>query len=335
MAPPTDATEIEWSRSSSSPSKKKKIVKRKKKVTFALTETVVGIENALHFAADEVAELWWSKEDYEEMLKEQQSVLVFLNMGIAIDGRLHSPRGLEKETVEGAIRRYEARKAAREAVLSEQLNQQKSEQKDPLAIAMAYYHQVRGPRHEARNQAKIDAEEAMKCHASRSRPIPTSPKTPRTPKLPSQRRKMGRNYASLEDGQPLLNKFLGAPDLSAAVANVDGKAKKAEDFIMDLKHEARNEQKTSRDDKEYLKRLYLDKPSFMPEKIRSSTPASMNAQRDNNKTHKTPTKKKAVLRVHQHGGKSKVVSTTRGMFQSNAAHLRCAENVGAFDACMF
>ena len=135
-----------------------------KSVCFSNQVETVLVERIEDYTADEIAAVWYNKNDFEEMKIEIKVTVRFMETGTKLPSDKTSIRGLEHKTRAGAWRKFQNKRIAYCAVLDEQDNQWANNIDDPDAIAQVYAEHSALCHVIAQKNGRKDAIEAQKVY---------------------------------------------------------------------------------------------------------------------------------------------------------------------------
>ena len=109
-----------------------------KSVRFSNQVEIFFVERIDDYSADEIAAVWYDKDDFEQIKNEVKAMVHFMETGTQVLSEKTSIRGLEHRTRAGAWSKFHNKRIAYCAVLDEQDNQWKNSICDSGAIAQVY-----------------------------------------------------------------------------------------------------------------------------------------------------------------------------------------------------
>jgi hypothetical protein len=135
-------------------------------VRFTLPNRFIAIPHVLDLVpTDQVAELWYSSDEYRAIKLSLQCAIFQLDDGVLSETESQTSRGLESHTPQQAWMRHLAIKQALRAVMDEQDRQWKRNRDDGDAIGRLYQEQTRLSAEAAWHRGVQDAKLAREiCH---------------------------------------------------------------------------------------------------------------------------------------------------------------------------
>jgi hypothetical protein len=107
-------------------------------VCFSSQVEIFFVERIDDYTKEEIAAVWYDKNDFEQMKNEIKAMVHFMETGTQLPSDKTSIRGLEHRTRAGAWSKFQNKRNAYCAVLDEQDNQWKHSINDADAIAQVY-----------------------------------------------------------------------------------------------------------------------------------------------------------------------------------------------------
>ena len=121
-----------------------KLRKNRRLVRFAKVKQCVPIPHLDDMSEEEVCRIWYVDTDFDAMKNKISPLVKKITMGIDIESRTETARGLEKRTKSGSYLRRKNRSLAMKATLAEQQRQRDENDADPDLLAVIY-HQASSP----------------------------------------------------------------------------------------------------------------------------------------------------------------------------------------------
>jgi hypothetical protein len=170
--------------------KERSVTATPRHIQFAETNQFFDIPHLNDMTDEDVANIWYEAEDYNEIKASYQLVIIKMEAAEFREDEEQTCRGLEYRTQEGAWTRYENKRDAYNAVLDEQDRQWKVDKDDHQKISSIYRQHSQKCADAAADRGAADAKEARDICADilKRRKI--------------RKKKSGKSCSSRKDSEP-------------------------------------------------------------------------------------------------------------------------------------